>query len=854
MALPALPSFRFGVPGILALAFVSCATAPQSDSSSVENPANDMQTEPSLSDASTPLAEMATEPTAVDPAVVAVSGTPDATSAPLAAPAAPPAEGETSEITEDAEARWKLKVQQLQLQAEESYVEGQKAFERGDYNKAQLYFENALNHTKWAPVGVEWGDLPQRAAQGLEDSTRALERQEVSQQREREEQAFEKLKAEEQAARAASEAQIATMLMDGIAAFNRADYKEAERLADEVMGMDPHNRRAANLKASSIEYARGDYNESALQRRRDEFRRMKQDIEESRVPYADILTGPDKDAWRKITQMRGNETYLAIGEEAAPDRELRQRLKSTVIAMIQFPDVAVVEALNQISIMSAIPIVIAPDVKSELESAATTLNIPALRDISVADLLENITKQAGEGYTYTISSGVVKVMKKEAVAGSAIPRVHTALDISIPLTAFAGPKIGRILPPGSEIPEDQSPFGTEKDEGPVISLEAIINMIKENIAVGTWDTGNFSIAIAYEQSGQILVVHTPEVHREIATFLDDLRKFTSTVVTIESRFVNIHDNFLQELGVDWRGLGGSSLGTGAALNDVTNGPEDNAGSGSDNGGPGPNLGSGLSPVAGAFFNDGTEGDMRVFIENMFTQTNTATGEVENQVLGKALTSVGGLALQVSILDGDEFNAVVRAVEKSQFTTEVSAPIITLFNTQKANVNVVNQVSYVEDFDVDVANSAFIANPNIGILQEGVVLDVRPVISFDRKYVTLEVDATVANIVRPIREFSTSLSGLSIPVTFQLPELAVQQARTTVRVPDGGSAILGGLKRLRYVNRTAEVPWLGRIPVVGVLFRNKGLSDENGSLIVIVKANITELTSWRELYTEANAGG
>ncbi len=40
------------------------------------------------------------------------------------------------------------------------------------------------------------------------------------------------------------------------------------------------------------------------------------------------------------------------------------------------------------------------------------------------------------------------------------------------------------------------------------------------------------------------------------------------------------------------------------------------------------------------------------------------------------------------------------------------------------VAVTEQRSYVSDFDVDVANSAFIANPNVGVLQSGVVLNGR----------------------------------------------------------------------------------------------------------------------------------
>jgi type II secretory pathway component GspD/PulD (secretin) len=174
-----------------------------------------------------------------------------------------------------------------------------------------------------------------------------------------------------------------------------------------------------------------------------------------------------------------------------------------------------------------------------------------------------------------------------------------------------------------------------------------------------------------------------------------------------------------------------------------------------------------------------------------------------------------------------------------------APELTVFNTERAYVSVLNEVSFLQDFDVDVANTAFIANPNIGVLQEGAVLDVRPTISYDRKYVTLDVRTTVATIQRPIQNFQTTLGGFSTAVTFQLPRLQVQNAGTTVIVPDGGGVILGGLKTVNYVNRRAEVPLLARIPIVGVLFRQKGVADEAKSLVILVKADIRDLSSYRE---------
>ena len=45
------------------------------------------------------------------------------------------------------------------------------------------------------------------------------------------------------------------------------------------------------------------------------------------------------------------------------------------------------------------------------------------------------------------------------------------------------------------------------------------------------------------------------------------------------------------------------------------------------------------------------------------------------------------------------------------------------SAQRSYVSFLNQVSYVRDYDVDIAQASNIANPNIGIIQDGVVLDV-----------------------------------------------------------------------------------------------------------------------------------
>jgi len=742
---------------------------------------------------------------------------------------------EVDQIAREAEERWRIKQDQLKMDAEETFLEGQRRFDRGDYSGARMHFEQTLNHIRWAPVGVDWGTLPERASAALEATNRAIARKDTELRRGQDQEAFERIRQEEEQARIRQQQIALSLLEDAIAAFERNDFREAEGLSEDVLARDPSNERARQLKSDAIAAARDHFNRRAIDLRKEEFRRWKQDIEETRIPYADILTEPDPDFWREISAKRTRESLLALHTTESPEsRELKNKIANTRIASIQFPDMSLPEAVNGISVISGIPIVVDPETAAELDSSAVLLNISTLTDITVESLLNIILAQAGENLTYTVKHGVVLITSKEKARGQAVPRIHTVQDLTFTLTDFRGPKIGEISPPGSEGFDDEEggPFGSDQAGENVVQPEEIINLIRENIARDSWDTGNFSIDSA--NNNQLLVIHTPEVQLQVAQFLDDLRRFASSVITIESRFVNITDAFIQEIGVDWRGLGGSGKGTEVPLNDVTYGLEDRAGNALDNNGPGSLVGSGLPPLAGFFFNDGSNGDVRGFTQNLFETT-----------VGNVLSTTGGAALQLSFFKGDtEYNMVMKAIEKSMNATEITAPILTVYNTERAYVTVTNQISFVQDFDVDVANSAFIANPNIGIIQEGVVLDVRPTVSYDRKYITLEIQASVATLLRPIRIYQTSLSGFSVPVTFQLPELEVQTANTTVRVPDRGSLILGGLKRLNYVNRTAEVPWLGKIPIAGFFFRKKDLADEAENVIIILKATVTSLAPWR----------
>ena len=232
--------------------------------------------------------------------------------------------------------------------------------------------------------------------------------------------------------------------------------------------------------------------------------------------------------------------------------------------------------------------------------------------------------------------------------------------------------------------------------------------------------------------------------------------------------------------------------------------------------------------------DGGDGDYRGRTENLF-----------DRALGTMLSGTGGLSLQLAYLDDVELNAVLRAVEKTDKATLMTAPVLTAYDTQRSSIHVINQISYIEDYEVEVAQTAFIADPVVGIIQDGVVFDVRPTVSNDRKYIQLELNPTVASLRRPIPTFTTNLGGLTFPVTLELPELTVSKAGTTVLVPDGGTVVIGGLKQITSIDRKSETPLLADIPVLGFLFSRKGKSEEIQDLVLIVTATVNDMIEAEE---------
>lgn len=725
---------------------------------------------------------------------------------------------------QDFASRYAVLVQQRQAQARANYEEALVHMQRQDYERALAELSIARNQIRWAPYSIDWQGLDTQVEQKIAEATAARIQGEQAAYEAKKKETVEALRAQKAADERRSQAIVANMLEQAIDAFEHHEYDDAIDFCDQALHADPRNEKAIELRDDAFRAGRESVRKDYIDKKQEQFKRWREELAKLRIPESDIYTLPDQDFWAEITEKRAKRRGIDLSSrESSSDRALRASLVETRIPGLKVADEeSLTKVVDILRTFTGLPLVVDPAAENAAIEGGAMFAFNLTSSLSVEQALNLIVKAAGEEVAWTVRHDTVLVTTKAKARGKKQIYNHDVQDLVFGLTDFLGPRIDRLrLLDEMEDEDGGGPFGGIGEKPKLIDISALSNLIQENVAVGTWEEEGVSIA---EGEGFIVIVHTDDVQDQVKKFLNDLRRFGSSLVTIESKFMTVASNWLQEVGVDFRGLDNPVFPF-KDMDDLTNGLEDKSSRGLDNNGLG--AASGL-PSSGFFYNDGADGDFKGRSENYF----------ENS-LGSALSSIGGITTQLTFLNDLEVSTILRAVEKSTDYQLINNQVLSVHNTQRAYVAVINQQAYIQDFDVEVAQFQAVADPQINVLHEGVVLDVRPTIHHNRKYLTLEIQPTVAKVVA-LRTFSSTLGGNTAPVEFQLPELEVQSVFTTAVIPDGGSILLGGLSNVRNVERRAEVPWLAKIPIVGFLLKNEGFSDENKSLMILIRAHITDV--------------
>ena len=224
----------------------------------------------------------------------------------------------------------------------------------------------------------------------------------------------------------------------------------------------------------------------------------------------------------------------------------------------------------------------------------------------------------------------------------------------------------------------------------------------------------------------------------------------------------------------------------------------------------------------------------------------------------------GASMGFAILSDIEAFFFMNAAQGDRRTNVLQAPKVTLFNGQQAFVSDTSQSPFVISVIPVVGDFAAAQQPVIVVLSEGTFLTVQAVVSADRRFVRLTVvpffsqigdvntftfegsqtsttetsaedeeGGDVGSRQAANRTTSNSVQG----TTVQLPTFSFITVTTTVSVPDGGTVLLGGIKRLNEGRNEYGVPMLNKLPYINRLFKNVGIGRETQSLMMMVTPRI-----------------
>lgn len=368
-------------------------------------------------------------------------------------------------------------------------------------------------------------------------------------------------------------------------------------------------------------------------------------------------------------------------------------------------------------------------------------------------------------------------------------------------------------------------------------FDKLINLITNTVNPDSWvDNGGAGTISAFNVNLSLVVSQTQEVHEQIANLLEQLRRLQDLQITIECRFISLSDSFYERIGMDFNlnfksknTSAFTTSGAGVAHSTVTgrSGPVD----------------------SGDFAPDAQDIAIR---QGSYGLALPMYGDFDN-------SANAGATLGFAILSDVEAYLFMEAAQSTERSNVLQAPKVTLFNGQQALVQDVTDTPFVVSVIPVVGDFAAALQPVIVVLSEGSFMTVQAVADNSRRYVRLTVvpffsqigDVTEFTFTGSTstskdtsgsgkeddKETTTSTSGSTSGTTVQLPEYSYVTVTTTVSVPDGGTILLGGIKRLSEGRNEKGVPILNKIPFINRLFKNTGIGRETTSLMMMVTPRI-----------------
>ena len=228
----------------------------------------------------------------------------------------------------------------------------------------------------------------------------------------------------------------------------------------------------------------------------------------------------------------------------------------------------------------------------------------------------------------------------------------------------------------------------------------------------------------------------------------------------------------------------------------------------------------ISEQLGIQLGFGTAAPPGGFAATSFSPSGPTLDNILTLLGSPAAVGVAATGLSIGLSRQDKYGLLLQALGQSTKANLLSTPSITTLDNQAAEI-VVGQ-------NVPFRTGTFTGNGNTQNTIErrdvGITMRVVPRVN-QGDVIQLDISQEVSSLA------NTAVAGAADIVTNR------RSIKTTVLADNGGTIVLGGLiTNDRQTNRS-EVPGLGKLPIIGGLFRSKSDSARKQTLFVFLRPTI-----------------
>jgi general secretion pathway protein D len=289
-----------------------------------------------------------------------------------------------------------------------------------------------------------------------------------------------------------------------------------------------------------------------------------------------------------------------------------------------------------------------------------------------------------------------------------------------------------------------------------------------------------------DPTNNALIITAPtKLMRAIMAIIDklDIRR---PQVLVEAIIADIDYNKDAELGVNWAAYSNSSSNSSIP------------------------AGAFVSPVGGTSIVD-----LATAAQNPASVTTTL---LQGTTIGVGRIAANGL----------NFAAMVRAIRSDTNDNIIATPSAMTMDNQEAELKVAQEVPFITG-QYTANNTAVVGgavNPFQTIQREevGTILKITPTISAEGSQVMLKISIESSSL-------GTKPAGAVDLVTNK------RTVSTTVLIEDGGIVVLGGLIEDDTSKSETRVPYLGNIPILGLLFKTRTHTSTKSNLMIFIRPKI-----------------